>query len=42
MNLKETQFRLIKSRAKARFGEFGRKRVNATFTISAPPVLRVA
>jgi RNA polymerase sigma factor (sigma-70 family) len=27
MNLSETQFRLLKSRAKARFGELGRKRL---------------
>jgi RNA polymerase sigma factor (sigma-70 family) len=28
MNLTETQFRLLKSRAKARFGELGRKRLS--------------
>lgn len=28
MNLTETQFRVIKSRAKARFGELGRRRLN--------------
>lgn len=28
MNLTETQFRLLKSRAKARFGELGRRRLN--------------
>ncbi|MBM3811662.1 MAG: sigma-70 family RNA polymerase sigma factor [Acidimicrobiia bacterium] len=28
MNLSETQFRLLKSRAKARFGELGRKKLN--------------
>ena len=28
MNLTETQFRLLKSRAKARFGEIGRKKLN--------------
>jgi RNA polymerase sigma factor (sigma-70 family) len=28
MNLSETQFRLLKSRAKARFGELGRKRLH--------------
>jgi DNA-directed RNA polymerase specialized sigma subunit len=27
MNLTETQFRLLKSRAKARFGELGRRRL---------------
>ena len=27
MNLSDTQFRLLKSRAKARFGELGRKRL---------------
>lgn len=27
MNLTETQFRLLKSRAKARFGELGRKKL---------------
>jgi DNA-directed RNA polymerase specialized sigma subunit len=27
MNLSETQFRLLKSRAKARFGELGRKKL---------------
>ena len=27
MNLTETQFRLLKSRAKARFGELGRRKV---------------
>jgi hypothetical protein len=27
MNLSETQFRLVKSRAKARFGELGRRRL---------------
>jgi hypothetical protein len=27
MRLSETQFRLLKSRAKARFGELGRKRL---------------
>jgi len=30
MNLTETQFRLLKSRAKARFGELGRKRLSPT------------
>lgn len=30
MNLSETQFRLLKSRAKARFGELGRKRLMQT------------
>ena len=30
MNLPETQFRLLKSRAKARFGELGRKRLSPT------------
>ena len=29
MNLSETQFRLLKSRAKARFGELGRKRLTS-------------
>ena len=28
MNLSETQFRLIKSRAKARFGELGKRRMS--------------
>jgi len=28
MNLTETQFRLIKSRAKARFGELGKARLS--------------
>jgi hypothetical protein len=27
MNLTETQFRLLKSRAKARFGELGKRRL---------------
>jgi RNA polymerase sigma-70 factor, ECF subfamily len=31
MNLSETQFRLIKSRAKARFGELGRRRLSFGF-----------
>jgi len=35
MGLTETQFRLLKSRAKARFGELGRRRLRH-------PVLRVA
>jgi RNA polymerase sigma-70 factor (ECF subfamily) len=30
MNLSETQFRLLKSRAKARFGDLGRKRLSAS------------
>jgi RNA polymerase sigma-70 factor (ECF subfamily) len=30
MNLSETQFRLLKSRAKARFGELGRKKLSRT------------
>lgn len=32
MSLTETQFRLLKSRAKARFGEVGKKKVQRSFT----------
>lgn len=40
MSLSETQFRLLKSRAKARFGELGRRRLSST--ISNEKVLRRA
>jgi RNA polymerase sigma-70 factor, ECF subfamily len=42
MNLTETQFRLLKSRAKARFGEMGRKRANVTLCGLTGSLLRVA
>jgi len=35
MRLNETQFRLLKSRAKARFGELGRKKLQKN------PILRI-
>jgi RNA polymerase sigma-70 factor, ECF subfamily len=42
MNLTDTQFRLCKSRAKARFGEIGRKRVNASPSILTRVLQHVA
>jgi len=38
MNLSITQFRLLKSRAKARFGEEGRKKIQAGTTICEDPL----
>jgi RNA polymerase sigma-70 factor, ECF subfamily len=42
MSLTETQFRLLKSRAKARFGEIGRKHVNSSTSILTRALQHVA